>query len=271
MEMSAASFDYIRRLLRDRAGIELDRTKRYLVESRLAPIAQREQCTSLDALVHRLREPGNGLLAEDVVEAMTTNETSFFRDGAPFTTLRDVILPQLLRSDRALRQLTIWCAACSTGQEVYSIAMLIREHFATVSDWQIRVLGSDLSQRALQQARAGCYNSLEIARGLSVALRDKYFRWHDDTWCVTESLRSLVEFRRINLAADWPPLPMMDVVFVRNVMVYFDSATKRKILGRVRRRLRPGGYLFLGGAETTLNLDNSFKRLRHAGFSYYTK
>ena len=176
MQMSPDSFEYIRRLLTRRAGIVIDTNKRYLVKSRLAPIARRENCDTLDALVERLQMPGNSRIVDEVVEAMTTNETSFFRDAAPFDTLREVVLPGLFGSNRTLRQLTVWCAGCSAGQEPYSIAMLLREHFASRTDWQVRILGTDLSERVLQQARSGCYGAGEITRGLPVALRDKYFQ-----------------------------------------------------------------------------------------------
>ena len=270
MTLDESSFQFVRKFLLDRAAIWLDNDKQYLVKGRLGEMAQRWGMASVNELVRQLRRKPDGRLADEVVDALTTNETTFFRDEAPFVTLREIVLPELFRARRAMRRLTIWSGACSTGQEPYSVAMLLREHFTGyLEDWSIRIIGSDLSHHALARAIAGRYSRLEIERGLPAALRQRYFRQEGRHWQIRNEVRRMVEFRQMNLADNWPPMPLMDVILLRNVMVYFLDTTKQQILHRVRRQLRPDGYLFLGGAETTLLLDPAFRRQEHAGFSYY--
>jgi chemotaxis protein methyltransferase CheR len=247
----------------------LDAGKGYLVQARLLPLAKSLGMSSIDELVVELQKHPDGRLADQVVDAMTTNETSFFRDTVPFDALRDDIIPQLLQARASSRRLSIWCAACATGQEPYSIAMLLREHFRSLRDWDIRILASDISHSALAQATDGRYGEVEIRRGLPPALRDKYFRRAGATWWIADEIRSMVSFRLVNLIGDWPPLPRMDIVLLRNVMVYFETETKRQVLARVRGQLCTDGYLFLGGAETTLLLDDAFTRIQNGRYSYY--
>lgn len=269
MSLSGASFEYIQRLVRRRAGIVLESNKAYLVQARLLPVAKSHSLATVNQLVSELQRPQNGSLVDDVVDAMTTKETFFFRDASPFNALRQEVFPQLFQRRAVQKRVTIWSAACSTGQEPYSIAMMLREHFAEYLHWDIRLLGTDLSRTALQQAMQGCYNELEVSRGLSPQLRAKYFRRCDAQWLIRDEIRSMVEFRPMNLAVQWPPLPRVDVVLLRNVMVYFDAATKRLILRRVRDLIRPDGYLFLGGAETTLHLDDAFVRVTKGDYSFF--
>jgi chemotaxis protein methyltransferase CheR len=259
--MTTADFDYVCRLVRDRSGVILDAGKEYLVDARLTPVARRCDFGSVTELVGRLRAGPDGRLADRVVEAMVTTETSFFRDVHPFETLRTTILPDLIRRRRAERRLGAWFAACSTGQEPYSFALLVREHFPELTGWRLDLLATDLSADALGRARAGRYNQVEVNRGLPAALLVKYFRQHGPTWELSEDVRRMVEFRELNLTRLWPPLPPADLVFLRNVMIYFDADAKKAILGRVARVLRPDGYLLLGGAETTLNLSDSIRRV----------
>jgi chemotaxis protein methyltransferase CheR len=259
--IGAAEFDYLRTLLRQRSAMVLDEEKTYLVEARLLPLARREGLTSAGALLARLRAtPPNGL-HQQVVEAMTINETSFFRDVHPFEALRQVVLPEAIRRRAAERRLSLWSAACSTGQEPYSMALLLRESFPHLAGWDVRILATDLSAAALEKARQGRYNQLEVNRGLPAPLLVRYFRRAGLDWQLAEDVRRAVEFRPLNLAGPWPALPPMDVVFLRNVLIYFDTDTKRRILGKVGHLLAPGGVLFLGGAETTLHLDDGFERL----------
>jgi chemotaxis protein methyltransferase CheR len=261
--MTPGEFDYICRLVRDRSGIVLDAGKEYLVDTRLTPVARQAQLGSVSDLVGRLRAgPDNGL-AGRVVEAMVTTETSFFRDLHPFETLWTTILPDLIRRRQDERRLVIWFAACSTGQEPYSVALLIREHFPGLLGWRLELLATDLSADVLVRARAGRYTQIEVNRGLPAALLVKYFRQHGATWELSSDVRRMVEFRELNLTRPWPALPRADVVFLRNVMIYFDAETKKSILDRVARVLRPDGYLLLGGAETTFNLSDSFRRVEH--------
>ncbi len=267
--MTAQDFDFVCRLVRDRSAIVLEPGKEYLVEGRLAPVARQLGLGTVAGLVGRLRvAPDNGL-AGRVVEAMATTETSFFRDHHPFETLRTAVLPDLIRRRSDERRLDVWCAACSTGQEPYSLALLLREHFPDLVGWRVNILATDLSGEALRRAREGKYTQLEVNRGLPATLLAKYFRQHGATWELSEDVRRTVEFRELNLARSWPVLPRMDMVFLRNVMIYFDVETKKAILGRVARLLRPGGYLLLGGAETTLNLDDSFRRVEHLKGGFY--
>lgn len=204
--------------------------------------------------------PANGL-HHKVVEAMTTNETSFFRDLYPFDALWKVVIPELLAEHAASRQLNIWCAAASSGQEPYTIAMVLREHFPELATWSVQFLATDLSRQMLVRAREGRFGQLEVNRGLPAPMLLKYFEKKGMEWQVRSELREMIEFREWNLIEPWRPLPLMDIVFLRNVLIYFDVETKRSILAKMVRVLRPGGFLFLGGAETTINLGDDFERL----------
>jgi chemotaxis protein methyltransferase CheR len=254
-------FDLIRKWLHEHSAILLDADKRYLVESRLAPVRRQRNLNSLAELIAHLRFQPEKELCRQVVEAMVTTESSFFRDHHPFEALRKVVIPDLINRRRNERRLNIWCAASSYGQEPYSIALLFREHFPELAGWKLSLLATDLSREVLARAREGRYNQVEVNRGLPAALLVKYFEQHGTDWQLKPAVRSMVEFDEINLARPWPTLPPMDVVLIRNVMIYFDVETKKTILGRLARLLRPDGYLILGGAETTINLDNSYHRV----------
>jgi chemotaxis protein methyltransferase CheR len=269
MAMNATSLEYIRKLVAQRSAIVLDASKGYLVHARLLPLARSLGLSNIDDLVRELRQHPDGPLVDRVVDAMTTRETSFFRDTTPFDALRDEILPQLIARRASSRRLSIWSAACSTGQEPYSLAMLIREHFRAQRDWDVRILASDISSIALAQAAEGRYGEVEMQRGLPAALRDKYFRSRGGYYWIADDIRAMVAFRLLNLVGDWPPMPQMDIILLRNVMVYFEVEMKRCLLGRVRELLAPDGALFLGGAESTLMLDDTFVRVQSGRFSYY--
>ncbi len=259
--MNSADFDYIRNFVRDQAAIVLEPGKEYLVESRMQTLARKENLGSLDALFNELRsDPRNGLHRK-VVDAMTTNETSFFRDLHPFEALRKTILPELMARRAQERQLHFWCGAASTGQEPYSVLMLIAEHFPELLQWDFKFVATDLCGEVLTRARAGRFNQLEVNRGLPAALLVKYFVRLGAEWEIQEVLRRKVDFREMNLVKEWLWLPPLDVVFLRNVLIYFDLATKKAILAKARRLLRPGGWLLLGGAETTFNVDDAFERV----------
>ncbi len=262
-------FEYVRRLVRERAAIVLEDGKAYLAESRLVPVAREEGFASVAELIARIRSERFGRLHRKVVEAMTTNETSFFRDVAPFEALRTVVFPELLARRATERVLHVWCAAASTGQEPYSVAMLLREHFPELATWTVRLLATDLSTEVLARARAGRFTQLEVNRGLPASCLVRYFERDGAYWVLGEEVRRMVEFRELNLAEPWPPLPPMDVVLLRNVLIYFDLDTKRAVLGRLRRVLRADGWLFLGGAETTLNVDDAFERVQVGRASAY--
>lgn len=255
------SFGFVCNLVRSRSAIEIEASKAYLVESRLAPLARQQGFASLHDFVSEIRRTGKQELSRQVVEAMTTNETSFFRDAHPFDALKSDILPQLIAARSAERSLTIWSSACSSGQEAYSIAMILREHFPVLSSWKVSIVGTDLSSQIVAKARSGAFNQTEINRGLPAHLMVKYFKREGMNWVINDDLRKMVEFRELNLVEPWPAsLPKMDIVFLRNVLIYFAPEMKKAILGKVRNTLRPDGFLFLGGAETTMNLDTSFQR-----------
>jgi chemotaxis protein methyltransferase CheR len=260
--LNSDDFAYIVKLVHDRSAIVLETGKEYLVESRLLPIAQNEGCASVADLVARLRSLSANGLRQKVIEAMTTNETSFFRDLYPFEALKKTVLPELIARRGGERTLKLWCAASSSGQEPYSIALLLREHFPGLTDWTVQFIATDLSLEMVRRARAGRYSQLEVNRGLPAPLLVKYFHRHGVEWQIKEELRRMVEFRQMNLVEAWSALPEMDVIFMRNVLIYFDVSTKKNILAKVRRLLRPDGYLFLGAAETTLNLDDGFERMQ---------
>ncbi|MEO8427694.1 MAG: protein-glutamate O-methyltransferase CheR [Verrucomicrobiota bacterium] len=258
--MNTADFDYVRKFVRDQAAIVLEPGKEYLVESRLLILARKEKIASIDELIKKLRsDPKNGLHRK-VVDAMTTNETSFFRDIHPFEALRKSIIPELMARRAAQRQVNFWCGAASTGQEPYSVLMLIAEHFPELLKWDVKFIATDLCSEVLARSRAGCFSQLEVNRGLPASLLVKYFVRQGASWEIREDLRRRVEFREMNLVKDWPALPPLDIVFLRNVLIYFDVETKKTILAKARRLLRPGSYLLLGGAETTFNIDDAFER-----------
>jgi chemotaxis protein methyltransferase CheR len=256
-----SDFLLIRALLRERAGIQLDEGKQYLVDARLTPLARRESLQSLSALCRRLRTAPDETLRRKVLDAMVTTETSFFRDIVPFEALRRSILPAVMARRAASKQLTIWSGACSSGQEIYSIALLIREHFAGLPGWTVRLIASDLSREMVARAKEGVYSQLEVNRGLPAPLLARHFERRGLDWRLSEQIRSMVEFRELNLLHAWsavPPAP--DVVFLRNVMIYFADDVKRDVLARLRTAMSPEGTLFLGSAETTYGLDDSWRR-----------
>jgi chemotaxis protein methyltransferase CheR len=259
--MTDDDFEIVRRLLRERSAVVLEPGKKYLAETRLLPLAHKMNFGSIAELIAQARTAPNTALEQQIVEAMVTSESSFFRDHHPFEALRKVIIPALIERRQGERRLNIWCAASATGQEPYSIALTLREHFPQLIGWQITLLGTDISRDVLTRARSGRFNQIEVNRGLPAALLVKYFEQHGTDWQLEESVRRMVEFREINLAQPWPLLPRMDLVLIRNVMIYFDVDTKRAILARLARLLRPDGYLLLGGAETTLNIDASYRRI----------
>ena len=268
LELTPADYDFIRTLVRDRAAIVLEQEKQYLIETRLQMLAKTDGFPSVNHLMAEVRS-GKVSVHTRVVEAMTTNETSFFRDLEPFEALRKLVLPELMARREHERKLHFWCAASSTGQEPYSIAMLLREFQPSLKDWQLHIQASDLAHPVLERARRGVFTQLEVNRGLPATLLCKYFLKQGTEWLLKDDIRSMVEFFQMNLVAPWPALPPMDAIFLRNVLIYFDVATKQQILARVRKTLRPDGFLFLGGAETTMNLDDAFERVAYARSGCY--
>jgi chemotaxis protein methyltransferase CheR len=259
MPISPDNLRFIQSIASEGAALVLDAGKEYLIEARLTPMAREAGFKTLDAFVNQLRveraDRQGTKFHDQIIDALTTSETSFFRDFHPFECLRQHVLPQLIEQRAAARKLSIWSAGTSTGQEAYSIALLLLEHFPQLNDWDVRILGTDVSSGALQQARRGFYSQIEVNRGLPVTYLFKYFARDDLKWYVQDEVKGRVEFRQLNLAKPWPILPMFDVVFVRNVLTCFDAEVKKAILKRIRRCMQPQGFLFLGAAESTLSID----------------
>ena len=251
-------FDFIAKLVYDRSGLVLTPDKSYLLESRLVPVARRHGLNGLDELARGLRTRSAQLIS-DTVEAMTTNESLFFRDVKPFEQFRKVVLPRLLETRGAKRSLRIWSAACSSGQEAYSLAMLLTEEGSRLDGWNIEIVGTDLSAQMVERARAGSYSQFEVQRGLPVQMLVKYFKQEGERWQIDARLRAMVKYREYNLLSDLSSLGTFDVIFCRNVLIYFDQATKARVLDQVARRLPPDGVLFLGGAETVLGVTDRFE------------
>jgi chemotaxis protein methyltransferase CheR len=260
--MTPEDYDYLRRLLKQRSGLVLSTDKQYLVESRLLPLVRKIDLPSLGELVARLKAPGAETLIAEVVEAMTTNETFFFRDKIPFEHLRDTMLPALIAARGERRQLRIWCAACSTGQEPYSLAIALKEMGAALDGWRIDILGTDLSREVIDRARAGIYSQFEVQRGLPIALLLKYFTQLGDTWQLLPELRAMVRFRSLNLLRDFSALGSFDIIFCRNVLIYFDTDTKIDVLHRLAGSMEPDGFLVLGAAETVIGLTERLRPYR---------
>lgn len=259
----APDFAPLRRLILEHTGIVLDGDKDYLFESRLLAIVRREGCASYTELVERVTRGRDERLQRVVIEAMATNETTFFRDVSPFEALRATVLPELFARRGHGAPVTIWSAACSTGQEPHSLAMMLLEHFPEMVS-RVKIIATDFSHMALERARSGRYQQLEVNRGLPAALLVKHFHREGMEWHLSPIVRGMVEFRQLNLVEAWPTLPPMDIVLIRNVLIYFSMETKTSVLRRVCRALSPGGALFLGGAETILGMDLPLER-DHAG------
>ena len=259
--VNISTFDFLCNFVREKSAIVLEPSKAYLVESRLNPVARENALSSLDELVAALKKPGTRDLATKVIDAMTTNESSFFRDLQPFEALKTVIIPELMEKRAQERTLNIWSNACSSGQEVYSIAMLLRESFPALDGWNVRLIASDLSTAILRKAQEGIFNQTEVNRGLPLPMLLKYFTKNRRQWQIKEGVRKSIEFLQVNLIESWPlTLPAMDIIFLRNVLIYFSPETKTTVLNKTHRILRPDGCLFLGGAETIMNLNTKFVR-----------
>jgi chemotaxis protein methyltransferase CheR len=258
VSLQAADFALVTQIVRQRSSIDLQPGKEYLVESRLAPIARTVGERDIAGVVARLRR-GDSEVTELVVDALTTNETSWFRDSHPFQAVTQHVLPEIVGS--GARSLTIWSAACSSGQEAYSLAMLLLDWLPMHPGISAQIVGTDISPRMVERARAGRYSQLEVNRGLPAQYLVKHFDQVGREWVLRQNVRSMARFERGNLALPPVGVPACDIVFLRNVLIYFDLDTKRTVLSHIRRVLKPGGYLLLGGAESTLNLDTAFQRV----------
>src|SRR3954469_23644238 len=256
--VTPVDYEYLRKFLKDRSGLDLSADKQYLVESRLIPLARKAGLPGIDELVAAIKN-GNAALGGEVVDAMTTNETFFFRDKLPFDHLRETVMPALLQARAARRSLRIWCAASSTGQEPYSIAMCLKEMGAALSGWRMEIIGTDISQQVLEKSKPGIYSQFEVQRGLPIQLLVKYFKQTGELWQISPEIRAMVQHRQLNLLHDFSQLGMFDVIFCRNVLIYFDQETKIGILNRLAKLNEPDGLLVLGAAETVFDLTVAFK------------
>ena len=256
--MTPQDYDFLRKLLKERSGLDLSADKQYLVESRLIPLARKAGLPGIAELVQKMKGGAEALTSE-VVEAMTTNETFFFRDKIPFDHLRETVLPALLKARAGRRSLRIWSAACSTGQEPYSIAMCLKERAQELAGWRIEIVATDLSLEVLEKAKSGIYSQFEVQRGLPVQLLVKYFSQIGEHWQISSEIRSMVQHRQLNLLRDFSHLGKFDVIFCRNVLIYFDQETKAGIFGHLARTLEPDGMLLLGAAETVVGISSAFR------------
>ncbi|GAB4238025.1 MAG: hypothetical protein Kow0032_24230 [Methyloligellaceae bacterium] len=262
--MSPEEFGFLRDMLKERSGLIVTEEKQYLLESRLMLLARKEGMQNLSALVAELKSAGAEPLRKAVTEAMTINESFFFRDKTPFENFEKIMLPELLQARAATRKLRIWCAAASTGQEPYSLAMQIRELEAQLGGWDIDILGTDLCAEVLEKAKAGLYSQFEVQRGLPIQLLVKYFKQTGSLWQIDAALRSMVRLQQFNLLDDYRGLGTFDIIFCRNVLIYFDPETKQDMLNRMALQLQGDGYLVLGAAETVIGITDQFEAVSGA-------
>ena len=256
--MTPVEYEYLRKVLKDHSGLDLSADKHYLIESRLLPLARKAGLPGIPELVQKMKG-GSTALVTQVVEAMTTNETFFFRDKVPFDHFRDAIMKEILQARAGRKSVRIWCAAGSTGQEPYSLAMCLKEMGAALAGWRVEILATDLSQEVLEKSKAGIYSQFEVQRGLPIQMLVKYFKQNGELWQINPDIRGMVQHRQLNLLQDFSQLGKFDVIFCRNVLIYFDQETKTNIFGRLARALEPDGFLVLGAAETVVGLTEDFK------------
>jgi len=257
--MRPEDFDFLSKLVKEQSGLVLTQDKAYLLESRLMPVARQRGMKGLEELTDTLRTRKEVALINEVTEAMTTNESFFFRDIKPFDLFRDHVLPQLAKNRATKKSFRVWCAAASSGQEPYSLAITLKEEAAKLAGWKTEIVGTDISKEILEKAKSGLYSQFEVQRGLPIQLLLKYFKKQEDMWQADAALRAMVTYKEFNLLKDLSPLGKFDVVFCRNVLIYFDQETKTKVLEQISRLMPEDGVLFLGGAETVLGISDKFK------------
>lgn len=256
--MNDADFTYLATLLKERSGLIVTPDKQYLFDTRLGPIAREHKLKDVDTLIGAMRQSRNEILIGAVVDAMTTNETSFFRDRHPFDAMRQIILPALIRARAQQKHIRIWSAASSTGQEAYSLAIMIAENFPMLAGWKVEIVGTDISPTALARANGATFSTFEVQRGLPIQMLVKHFSQEGDRWTLKPELRKRVTFQHFNLLGDLSPLGGFDVIFCRNVLIYFDIATKARVLDAMSRRLATDGALVLGGSESVFGICPKF-------------
>ncbi len=268
--MRSEDFEFLAGLLKTKSGLMLTPDKVYLLESRLTPLARKQGLETLEALVQKLRLTRDIGLIKDVTEAMTTNESFFFRDNTPFDLFKNYVLPAMEKQRSIQKRLRIWCAAASTGQEPYSLAMLLRENAVLCRNWRIEIVGTDICTQVLAKARAGAYSQFEVQRGLPIQMLIKYFKQEGDIWKLNDDIRNMVTFRPFNLLSPFMGMGTFDVIYCRNVLIYFDQPTKKDVLERMHKTIAKDGTLFLGAAETVLGITDKFKPIRGQRGMYVT-
>ena len=256
--MTPPDYEYLRKLLKDHSGLDLSTDKQYLIESRLLPLARKAGLAGISELVQKMKSGASNVIAQ-VVEAMTTNETFFFRDKVPFDHFREKIMPDLLQARANRKSIRIWCAAGSTGLEPYSLAMCLKEMGAALAGWRVEILATDLSVEVIEKSKAGLYSQFEVQRGLPIQLLVKYFKQIGELWQINPDIRAMITHRQLNLLHDFSQLGTFDVIFCRNVLIYFDQDTKVDIFRRLARASEPDGFLALGAAETVVGLTDVYK------------
>lgn len=257
--MNITDFDIYKDLLKEKSGLELSQDKSYLIESRLNPVAKKWGYEDIGGMTKALRAMPSKDLINDIVEAMTTNETSFFRDTRPFDIFKDTVLPYYREKQGANKHLRIWCAAASSGQEPYTIAMILKEEAAKMPGWQFSITATDISNEILDQAKEGVYSQFEVQRGLPIMLLMKYFKQDGEKWLINDDIKKMVTYKYFNLLDSMLSLGQFDVVFCRNVLIYFDQPTKKDVMERINKQISNDGFFFLGGAETILGITDTFK------------
>jgi len=257
--MTPEDIELFSQIVKQRSGLVVTPNKAYLLESRLMPVARRHGIADLEALAATVRASSPEPILEDITEAMTTNETFFFRDTGPFDRFRENVLPPLLQSRADSKRLRIWCAAAATGQEPYSLAMILMEMASQLAGWKVEIVGTDISNEALNKAKAGLYSQFEVQRGLPIQTLLKYFKQEDGNWLISENIRQMITYKHFNLLENFAGLGQFDIVFCRNVLIYFEQSDKAQILDRICKQMPVDGSLFLGGAETVIGVTEKFK------------
>jgi chemotaxis protein methyltransferase CheR len=255
--MNDTEFEFLRAMLKTQSGLALTVEKRYLVESRLSPLCRKFNLSTISDLVMKLRSNRDIALEKAVIEAMTTNETFFFRDKTPFDLFKDHLLPKAIASRSTQRRIRIWCAAASTGQEPYTLAMILDEAKSKMPGWSVEIIATDICDEVLDRARSGLYTQFEVQRGLPVQMMLKYFTQEGDHWRIAQNIRSMVTFKNLNLIKDFSSQGIFDIVFCRNVLIYFDALQKSDVLRRISKVMAPDGVLVMGAAETVIGLSDT--------------
>lgn len=262
--MNIADFDIYKDLLKDKSGLVLSQDKAYLIESRLNPVAKKWGYDGIPAMTQVMRGVPSPDLINDIVEAMTTNETSFYRDNTPFDIFKNTVIPYYKNKVGHPPKLRIWCAAASSGQEPYSLAMLLKEEAASLPGWNFEIVATDISHEILEQAKAGVYTQFEVQRGLPITHLMKYFKQDGEKWTINDEIKSMITYKYFNLLDPMSALGQFDVIFCRNVLIYFDQPTKKDVMERAHRQMAEDGFFFLGGAETVLGLTDVFTAVPNA-------